>query len=324
MVTWLGIDIARDSFVAAQRQGLQIHCRSFPMSKRGFTAWRRWIAPTSGELRICLESTGPYWRPLAVWLEGQGIGYALANPRKVRRFAQASEHRSKTDPLDAEILLRFAETFQLPPTPPQPPAYRQLRALSRRILQLQLQLDTERDRAAKAAADPDTPQVVLDSLQQHQQDLRQAIAELETSGQQIIAAHARLQHQWHLLRSIPAIGPKTARTLIAEYGDQLGTASARQMTRYAGLDILLHESGSSVRKRPRISKQGNWRLRRALYMACLSGILHNPTLRDFYQRKLRQGLDKKPALVATMRKLLHICVGVLKHQTPFQEIPQHA
>lgn len=324
MITWIGVDIASDSFVAAQRHGRDLMHESFPMTRRGFAAFRHWIAPVDGELRICLESTGPYWRPLAVWLEEQKISYALANPRKVRRFAQASEHRSKTDPIDAEILLRFAETFEPKATPLQDPAYRQLRAVSRRILQLQLQHDVERDRAGKAAVDPATPQAVLDSFQRHQDTLKQAIAELELCARRLVASHSRMQQQWRLLLSIPSIGPKTARTLIAEYGDLLGIASPRQMTGYAGLDVVLYESGSSVRKRPRISKQGNWRLRRALYLACLSGIVSNPVLRNFYQRKLRQGVPKMQALTATMRKLLHLCFGVLKNQTPFHNQLQGA
>ena len=317
MVTWVGVDIASDRFVAAQRHGSRLVHRSFSMTPRGFAAFGRWIAPGAGELRICLESTGPYWRPLAVWLEQHTIAYALANPRKVRRFAQASEHRSKTDPIDAEILLRFAETFQLLPTPLLDPAYRQLRAVSRRILQLQLQLDTERDRADKAAVDPATPPSVHDSCRHLQRILQQTLDELEDEACRLIFAHPRMQQQWDLLLSIPSVGPKTARTLIAEYADLLGSASPRQMTRYAGLDVVLHESGTSVRKHPRISKQGNWRLRRALYLASLSGIVHNPILRSFYQRKLHSGLPKKQALVATMRKLIHLCFGVLSNQTPF-------
>jgi transposase len=292
------------------------------MTSSGFAAWRRWITPTQAELRVCLESTGPYWRPLAAWLEKHEIPYALANPRKVRRFAQASEHRSKTDPIDAEILLRFAETFQLLPTSPLDPAYRQLRAVSRRILQLQLQLDTERDRADKAAVDPATPTSVRDSCRHIQQTLQQTLDQLEDEAGRLIGAHPRMCQQWKLLLSITSIGPKTARTLIAEYADLLGVASPRQMTRYAGLDIVLHESGNSVRKHPRISKQGNWRLRRALYLACLSGIVHNPTLHSFYQRKLHAGIPKKQALVATMRKLIHLCFGVLNNQTPFHSQTQ--
>ena len=84
---------------------------------------------------------------------------------------------------------------------------------------------------------------------------------------------------------------------------------------------MLFESGSSVRKRPRITKQGNWRLRRALYMAALVGVRWNPILKTFYERKLRQGLAKKSALVAAMRKLLHLVYGVLLHQQPFN--PNH-
>ena len=90
------------------------------------------------------------------------------------------------------------------------------------------------------------------------------------------------------------------------------------MTAFLGLIPVEHTSGSSVYKRPHLAKSGHSRLRCILYMAALVAITHNPHLRDFYQRLLAKGKAKKAALGAVMRKLVHICYGVFKHQTPYQ------
>jgi transposase len=145
---------------------------------------------------------------------------------------------------------------------------------------------------------------------------------VEREAQDLVQQDSQMRQTYQLLLSIPGIGPKTALTLMAEYGPQLLQANPKQLTRYAGLEPILFESGSSVRKRPRISKQGNWRLRRALYMAALVGVRWNPILKTFYERKLQQGLAKKSALVAAMRKLLHLVYGVLLHQKPFNPHPE--
>ena len=84
------------------------------------------------------------------------------------------------------------------------------------------------------------------------------------------------------------------------------------------------EIGNLGSKKPRISKQGNWRVRRALYFAAMVASRHNPTVRTYYQRLLNRGEEKKAALVACMRKLLQISRGVLKNQTPFREMPNSA
>ena len=309
---WIGIDVAKRSFTANSAQGT----KAFPMDAAGYRAFHRWAPKTP--FAVCLEASGPYWFPLADWLTRSAIPYAVANPRLVRRFAQASEHRSKTDQLDAEIIRRYAQTFQPEPVPAVQGRYRQLRCLSRRILQLQMQMDLERDRLEKASADPNTPEVALASFACLRNELSRLLEDLEHRAQALILDDPQLRRAWNLLRTIPGIGDKTTRTLLAEYGPRLTSASPKQMTRYAGLDIVVFESGTSVKRQPRISKQGNWRVRRALYLAALSAIRHNPTLAPFYQRKCQQGLEKKQALVAVMRKLLHLVHGVLKHQQPFQ------
>lgn len=320
--TWIGIDIAKQDFVAAQRSQTDFETQCFPMTEEGFEAFRQWLPKTSG-LGIVFEATGPYWLPVARWLDGlePTIPYACINPRRLRDFAKASPERSKTDAIDAALLVHFAETFPPALEPPKSRRAQTLRALWRHHLELQGLLDRARDRQEKALADPQLPTQLATRLQSLLDALKLELDQVEREAHDLVQQDPQTRQSYRLLLSIPGIGPKTALTLLAEYGPKLLQANPKQMTRYAGLEPILFESGSSVRKRPRISKQGNWRLRRALYMAALVGVRWNPILKTFYERKLQQGLAKKSALVAAMRKLLHLVYGVLLHQQPFN--PQH-
>jgi len=316
--TWIGVDIAKADFVAAQRTPKGFDTQSFPMTEQGFEAFYGWL-PKAPALAVVFEATGPYWLRLASWLEELEVRlpYACINPRKLRDFAKASPERSKTDPIDAALLVHFAETF--PPSLERKKSLssQRLRALWRHHLELQTLFDRARDRQEKAAADPRLPTELAQGLETLLACLKSELENVERQARELVKADSKLHQAQGLLLSIPGIGPKTALTLLAEYGPQLYQATPRQLTCYAGLDPILFESGTSVRKRPHISKQGNWRLRRALYMAALVGVRFNPVLKAFYERKVQQGLAKKSALVAAMRKLLHLVYGVLKHQQPF-------
>lgn len=322
-IAWVGVDLAKTSLVAAQRREGRCVTQTFSMDAGGLAAFGDWLPKRRG-WRVCVvfEPTGPYGRPLEVWLEQRSpqLCYVLANPRRVRHFARAAACASKTDAIDAQRLLEFAEAFQPKAHQPLSPTTRKLRALWRHQQELRKLLDGLRDRQQKAQADPQMPAVLLGGLGKLADQLAAELDKVHAQALAVMREARWLRHRFELLTSIPGVGPRTALALLAEYGDSLAQTSARQLVRYAGLDPVRWESGSSVRRKTRISKQGSGRLRKALYMAALTGVRCNPTLRSFYQRRVQSGLTKKPALIAAMRKLLHICYGVLKNDQPFRAL----
>lgn len=84
------------------------------------------------------------------------------------------------------------------------------------------------------------------------------------------------------------------------------------------------QSGTSVRKRPCLSKVGNSRLRKALFMPAICATRYNQVLGAFYEHLREKGKSKMAAVGAVMRKLLHIIFGVLKHQKPFDPNYSHS
>jgi transposase len=116
------------------------------------------------------------------------------------------------------------------------------------------------------------------------------------------------------------VGERTAAKLLAEIENLSQYKSAREVAAYAGVTPKNHRSGT-IRGRTRLSKIGNARVRKALFMPALVASKHNPIVRAFAQRLAVKGKNKMAILGAAMRKLIHIVFGVLKTGKPFD--PEH-
>jgi transposase len=147
--------------------------------------------------------------------------------------------------------------------------------------------------------------------------LDQQIAQTKRAIADWLDQHPDLKAQKDLLISIPGLGELTIGKLLAECRDLRSFRDPRQLVAFAGLNPRQHVSGLSIHKKSVISRTGSMSLRAALYMPALVAMRHNPLLRDFAQRLRQRGLSGKAIVVAVMRKLLHLLVGVLKSGQPF-------
>lgn len=92
--------------------------------------------------------------------------------------------------------------------------------------------------------------------------------------------------------------------------------NAKQVSAFLGLIPKQQESGL-FKGRSRLAKTGNAQLRAKLYMAAVVATQFNPDIKHQYERLQQNGKCKMQALCACMRKLVQICFGVIKHQTPY-------
>ncbi len=114
------------------------------------------------------------------------------------------------------------------------------------------------------------------------------------------------------LTTIPGIGEVLTGVILGEIGDIARFSSKKKLVAYAGLDASVRESGQFVGTRNHISKRGSPYLRKAIWQAAVLSCRFNPKLREFYQKKIKEG--KKPIVAqgAIARKLTHIIYAVLK------------
>ena len=257
---------------------------------------------------IVVEATGGYERALVAACASAGLPIAVVNPRQVRAFAQALGYTAKTDAIDAEVLAEFGARVQ-PEARAIPDADTQaLAALVVRRRQLLEMIGMERRRLEQA---PPTGRITRD-LRHHIRWLERRVDDVDDEIGTAIQASPVWRVQEDLLRSVPAVGPTTARTLLAEL-PELGRLDRRAIAALVGLAPFNCDSGQH--RGQRHIWGGRASVRAALYMAALVATRHNPQLAVFYRRLRAAGKPAKVALVATMRKLLTILNTMMKHQT---------
>jgi transposase len=309
----LGIDIAKNSFQVALLRDGKLRHHTFPNTAPGFAQLQAWLVKHGVKgLHACMEATAAYGDALALFLHQAGQRVSIVNPLRIKGFAQSQLQRNKTDKLDAAIIARFCMTQQPEAWTPPPAEIKQLQGLVRRLEALQEMRQQEVNRLEQVGQQP----LVGESLATVIAALDSEIARLRQLIKDHIDQHPHLKRDRDLLLSIPGIGETTAAWLLSEVQVQ-AYSSARQVAAHAGLTPRHHESGQRVSGRTPLSKTGNARLRRALYLPAVVAKRYNPIIKAFCNRLNERGKRPMEIVGAAMRKLLHIVYGVLKSGKAF-------
>src|SRR5262245_34754335 len=310
----LGIDLAKLTFdVTLLKECGTSHYHQFPNTPAGFSQLQRWLTKHGvTQLHACVEATNVYWEALAQFLHDQGYTVSVVNPQRIKGFAQSQLLRNKTDKQDSATIATFcAQTNPVPWTPPTE-AQRKLRALVRH----REDLIATRIQQQNRLNDTSEP-LVQDSLRAVLAILTAQLESVALAIKAHVAAEQELGTSVELLTAIVGIGLVTAYKLLAEFYDLEGYSSAKAVAADAGLTPAHYESGTTVRRRPRISKVGKAGVRAALYWPAITAMTHCEAFKAFAARLAARGKPKGVIIAAVMRKLLHIAYGVLKHKTPY-------
>lgn len=263
------------------------------------------LAKAAPEL-VVLEATGGYESLVAAAVAGKGIPVAVVNPRQVRDFAKATGVLAKTDRIDAQVLARFAEAVRPEPRPLPTPEARELEEFLNRRRQIVDMLTMEKNRLAIAA----TAQMKK-SLTKHIAWLEEALRRANDDIDKAVRASPAWREHEDLLRSVPGIGPVSARTLLAEL-PELGTLNRKQIAALVGVAPLNRDSGTM--RGTRSCWGGRAVIRQVLYMATLAAVRRNPRIKAVYAALRARGKKHKVALVACMRKLLTILTAMVRQK----------
>jgi transposase len=312
---FLGIDVSKNSLdVALLGASSKPRHKVFANTIEGQQQLLSWLQGQGADVtHACLEATGTWAQAVAVALHAAGHTVSLVNPAQVHAFGHSQLKRTKTDKADAQLIARFCQVHQPPAWTPPAPEIQELQALVRRLESLDEMRLMEENRLAAGG----TCAAVCACLEEHIGYLQEQIEKTRRQITDHIDRNPDLKQKAELLESIPGIGAATAALLLAEIGDFDNFRSARQVAAFAGLVPRIRESGSSVRSKPRLSKVGSSRLRKALYFPALTALRFNPLIKAFGLRLSAAGKSKMLILGAAMRKLLHLAYGVLKSKQPF-------
>lgn len=308
MVRLAGIDVSKDK--------LDVHVlpsgesRTVAYDRRGLAGLRRWLIGI-GVALVAVEASGGYEREVSDVLEEAGLIVHRLNPLRVRRFAQLKGRLAKTDRLDARTIAEFACAH------PQ---------------EQQLRRDPRRERLAEhLLVRRHTQDAIVDCINQleHLRDgpLRRLVTARKASLERVrdkldrclaelIAEHDDLAVLSERLRSVPAVGPVLATTLIALL-PELGSLTRRQIASLVG--VAPFDCSSGRQNSPKSIEGGRAAVRKALYMAAMVASRHNPAIAAFHERLA--GKKGKVRLVACMRKLIVTLNAIVRDGAQWQRRP---
>ena len=312
----LGIDIGKEALELAL-----LNCEG-PTAKtsvsndgEGRKAIRDWLEEWGAvpeKTRVCMEASGGYEEAVATCLHEAGYRVSVVNPRRIKGYADSQLQRSKTDSADAALIARFGTREE--PRRWEPPTADESRL--RELTRARQTLKKEKTRTENRL-DETEDEAVREAYEDLLEEIEEKIDALEEEIEEHVGNGPDLNDQCSLLDTIPGVGLQTAAIVVSELGSADRFESARQAAAYAGLVPSHHRSGTSIRGESKMSKVGNARLRNAMYFPAMSALRCNAAIKAFGDRLKERGKEKMVVIGAAMRKLLHICYGVLKSGRPF-------
>lgn len=304
----LGIDVAKAKLdCALLRPDGKYRDKVVDNNLKGFKALIEWLQKQKVALpHVCLEATGIYWEGVAEYLAAQEMTVSVINPAQIKAFGVSRLVRTKTDKVDARLIAVFCAERSPAAWQAPSPSEQALRAMVLRLDALKTMRTQESNRADVAR------DAVKAGVVSHIEWLDKEIGLLAKMIREHIDNDSTLKNKGSLLDSIPGIGERTIATLLSYYADATRFNNARQAVAYAGLDPRQHQSGSSVKGKPRLSKIGHAFIRKALYMPAMVALYKTDWGKLFRLRLEAAGKAPKLIIGAMMRKLIHVAFGVLK------------
>ncbi len=327
---WCGIDLAKRSFDAAVvsdrhvKDISAISVKHFKNTQIGIANFIKWLRDRCKKHKISLsqthlvvEATGRYSTDFydEMSKQSEDLRVSIVNPAHATNFRKSLGLRSKTDALDARALGIFARERKPDLYRAPSPQYQALKKLFRQRIYYVSQRVAQEARLGEADTKV-TKQIESNAIE----STKKIIEEIESEIKALLNQEHEFGRDIELLMTIPGVGLMTAVAVLAELGDLRRFVRASELASFAGLAPQLHESGTSVQWRTRLSKEGNKQIRRGLYMAALAWTRRcNEGLGVFYARLVAAGKAKKSALLAVTRKLLVLMRAILISGKPYEE-----
>lgn len=307
----VGVDVAKDKFDVALLINNKHKHKCFNNNKKGYLSFLKWIHMHIESPWVCMEATGHYSELIADFLTKHTVRVSVVNPLQIKNFARMKLSRNKNDIIDAQIIREYCERMQPHTFSPRSEEQKELKDLTKlldtlkeQLVRLKNQLESTQGKLTKKA------------IQKLIKQLEKEIKTIEVQLSGLVKKNKNIEDKMSLITSIKGVGKITAYKIIAQISDIKHFSSAKQFAAYIGISPKQHQSGKYM-GRTTISRIGDSRLRKALYMAALVAVNHNQALLPFINRLREKGKAPKSIICAVMRKLAHLIFGILKSGQPF-------
>lgn len=323
---FIGIDISKKTldvviYVSSKKHSESENYRQLSNDKEGYVGLLSWFKKRRilrDEVVIGLEHTGTYSFDLRLFLETHKVDYCAFNPLHLKRSLGLV--RGKNDKVDAERIAYFTYLHREELT--------YCRLSGSAILRLQ-ELSAERKRFITQQAGY---KALLTDNNKHPQTstlrraknmvevLEEEIKSVEEDMNALIKQDPSIAKNYQLLTGIKGIGSINAISTIIHTNNFEAFETARQYACYLGIAPFDHSSGTSIKGKTQVSHIGAKLLKADLSQAAKSAIVWDKELKEYYERKIKEGKAFGVVLNAVKFKLVCRMFAVVRRGTPFVEL----
>jgi transposase len=320
----IGIDVDKKEFKVNFRSlnstGNQkvVGSRTFSNTAKGFAEFEFWIAKNRKHpdvhLILTMEATGVYHENLAWYFHDRGFNINIVLALKAKRYFQSLGLRSKNDQIDAQGLAMMGLQQELDLWKPGSVDLIRLRSLTRQYESVYKAKNSFRNQLEAVSHAAVSDPLVSKSLKSILKNLDSELEKLHKQICKTVKESEFLLAKWKLMAPIKGLGMLTFAVVVAETGGFALFSSIRQLTRYAGYDVVENQSGTRVGK-TKISKKGNAHIRRAMFMPAFNVVrLKEGIFPALYERVYETTKLKMKGYVAVQRKLLCLMYTLWKRE----------
>lgn len=324
----VGIDVAQKELVVTfggMRDDLNPELfanKCFSNTAKGFKELEQWVkkfTDVSVPLLYVMEATGVYHESVAYYLTDRGYAVSIVLPNKISNYMRTLDLKTITDKTSSESITRFGLERHLEKWKRPKPTYKTLKQLNREQQQIVEERTMVKNHLHAELAQADYCLESVDRIKKRIAFLNKQEKQVKEQIAKLISNDKEVESDVKLLCTIPGVGILTASTILAETNGFDLIRNKKQLTSYAGLDIREKQSGTSVNGKPRISKKGNKRLRKAMHMPALAAIRYDDRFKSIFERIVAKHGIKMKAIVAIQRKLLEMTYTIFKTKTPYKK-----
>jgi len=318
---YIGADISKHTldFTLLQEGNFVLH-KSVSNTKQAIEQWLKEIMTThkaGGKKTLyCVERTGAYQEPLLKALIKRKAALWLENPLQIH--LTLGLQRGKSDKIDSGRIAEYAYTYRRRASLWQQPRevilhLKQLRSLRERLVSIKKQLRQETIEL-KGFVAKSLQQSLIAHCKGSLQAVEEDLMKVEKSMAALITSDERLTQLYGWLISVFGIGKVLATELIITTNEFKNFSSPKKYACYCGIAPFRYTSGTSLNSKARVSKRANQRMKRLLHIAAMSCVRRDSEYKQYYERRLQQGLSKMSVINVIRNKIIHRAFACVREE----------
>lgn len=218
-INHVGIDVSSSELVIELKSAHDnsVSFGTFENTTSGHKKLLKFITKNSRHAKVCMEATGVYHVGLAIMLsKSDKTSVMVVNPRAMKNFGSAMLQRSKTDKVDAHIILEYLLRMDFIEWVEPPEVVQKIQALSRRLFQLKQATTREKNRSHAADFKGDIGNLLKENILIHIEQLESHIIDIQAAIVDLVQSDNTLNEKYALLISVKGISEVSAIQIIAD------------------------------------------------------------------------------------------------------------